>query len=127
MSGWKLRWWKNAEEIRNDILNELRVERAKEKEAEDKIKKEADDKIKAENAVKAKEPWVDIKGILEDPKNGIRVDLDWNDAFVTYLRDNGITGVDDEIVVQKWITMLYRDLIEQNQEAQTQGINNDLL
>ena len=69
---------------------------------------------------KDQEPWVDIKGAVEDPQHGIKMELDWNDAFVEFLRDNGIQGTDDEVVVQKWITLLYRDLIEQNSE-QTRG------
>jgi len=123
----KLRWWKNAEEIREDILKDLRAERAEEKKDEEEAKAIKDKAAEEAKAIKDQEPWVEIKGLLEDPKNGIRVDLDWNEAFVTYLRDNGITGVDEEIVVQKWITMLYRDLIEQDQENQAQGVNNALL
>ena len=114
----KWRWWKTAEEIRKEILEEVRKEREEEKVVELK-------RLEEEKAEKEKEPWVDIKGIMEDPKNGIRVDLDWNDAFVDYLRENGITGADDEVVVQKWITMLYRDLIEQQQGER--GENNGLV
>jgi hypothetical protein len=95
----KWRWWKTAQEIRDEVIQAI------------------EDKKQAEINERNNEPWVDIKGIVEDPKHGIRVDLDWNEAFVEYLRENGITGVDEEVVVQKWITMLYRDLIEQNQQA----------
>jgi len=87
----------NKEKIKNEILDELREQ-----------KKQA-------TVVKDAEPWVDIKGAIEDPEHGIKMELDWNDAFVTYLRDNGITGADDEVVVQKWIALLYRDLMEQKQ------------
>ena len=93
----KWRWWRTTEEITQDVLASI--------EAKELAKKEA----------RENEPWVDINGIVEDPKHGIKVDLDWNDAFIEYLRDNGITGVDEEIIVQKWITMLYRDLMEQGQ------------
>jgi hypothetical protein len=121
----KLRWWKTAEEIRNEVLDQVRKEREEERIIEQKRieeQKAEEEKIAEE---KAKEPWVDIRGIMEDKKHGIKVDLDWNDAFVDYLRENGITGADDEIVVQKWITMLYRDLIEQQQGDK--GADNGLI
>jgi len=95
----KLRWWKTAQEIEDAAVARFHAE-------QEKVVEE-----------KNKEPWVDIKGMVEDPEHGIKVDLDWNDEFVEYLRENGITGVDDEVVVQKWITMLYRDLVEQNQQS----------
>lgn len=123
-----LRWWKTADEIREEVLTQVRKERAEEKAADLKLaeefaeKKAADEKIEQEK--RDKEPWVDIRGMLEDPKHGIKVDLDWNDAFIEYLRDNGITGADEEIVVQKWITMLYRDLMDQQG---VDGENNGLV
>ena len=61
---------------------------------------------------KKKTPWVEIKGMIHGADRGrIKIDLDWNDEFVEYLRANGITGTSDELVVQKWITMLYQDII----------------
>ena len=96
----KLRWWKTADEIRDEVIES--IEKKKQQEIEERDK----------------EPWVDINGIVEDPKHGIKVDLDWNDAFIEYLRENGIQGTDDEVVVQKWITLLYRDLVEQDKGQQ---------
>lgn len=98
----KWRWWKTAQEIRDEVLEAI------------------EEKKQQEEAKKDEEPWVDIKGAVQDPEHGIKMELDWNDAFVEFLRDAGIQGTDDEVIVQKWITLLYRDLIEQNSE-QTSG------
>lgn len=57
------------------------------------------------------EPWVEIKSAVIDPVKGIQIELDWNAAFVQYLRDNGMTGQDDETIVQKWLAFLYEDLV----------------
>jgi hypothetical protein len=121
----KLRWWKTSEEIRNEVLDQVRKEREEERIIEQKRIEEQQEEEKKIAEEKTKEPWVDIRGIMEDSKHGIKVDLDWNDAFVDYLRENGINGADDEIVVQKWITMLYRDLIEQQQGEK--GADNGLI
>ena len=31
------------------------------------------------------QPRVEIIGSVIDPKHGIQIELDWNDAFITYL------------------------------------------
>jgi hypothetical protein len=61
-------------------------------------------------------PWVTITGEAIDPEKGIRLSLDWNDEFIKFLKSNGITGSDEEQIVQKYITMLYRELMEQMEE-----------
>lgn len=58
------------------------------------------------------EPWVNISSTSYDKTKGFRIELDWNDAFIEHLRDNGIQGRSDEEVVQKWLGFLYGDLIE---------------
>jgi hypothetical protein len=58
------------------------------------------------------EPWVQVIGEHIDPKYGIRIELDWNDAFVDYLKRNGYTGTSDETIVQKWLAHLYKHLVE---------------
>lgn len=58
------------------------------------------------------EPWVEIKSERIDPIKGIQIELDWNPAFVQYLKDNGITGRDEETAVQRWIAMLYQNLMD---------------
>lgn len=57
------------------------------------------------------EPWIEIKSADFDPVKGIHIELDWNVAFVQYLKDNGFKARDDETIVQKWLAFLYEDLI----------------
>jgi hypothetical protein len=56
-------------------------------------------------------PWVDINTADFDLSTGFKIDLDWNDAFIAYLRQNGIKGQTDEIIVQKWLAFLYEDIV----------------
>jgi len=53
----------------------------------------------------SKEPWVTIIGdtVTEE---GIQLALDWNDAFVKYLKSQGVTGADETQVVQHWLAMI---------------------
>lgn len=76
------------------------------------------------------EPWVEIKSERLDPVKGMVIELDWNDAFIQYLKENGITGRDEDTAVQKWIAMLYSELVsgleEQSIEAtHKKGVVND--
>lgn len=57
------------------------------------------------------EPWIEIKSADFDTVKGIHIELDWNVAFVQYLKDSGFKGRDDEVIVQKWLAFLYEDLI----------------
>lgn len=65
-----------------------------------------------------KEPWVRVVGENIDPVKGIQIELDWNDAFVVYLRNNGYTGSSDEAIVQKWLAHLYKHLMEEMNPTQ---------
>lgn len=143
----KLRWWKTRAEIEFEltqkILEGLRAEqerkeaeaveaarlqaeleaKAKE-EAEIRFKAEEDARIKAEEELKAQqEPWVDIKGWVESAEHGLKIELDYNAAFVTYLRDAGIKGIDDDQIVQKWLAMVSQDVSNNILE---QEINNSI-
>ena len=70
--------------------------------------KEAADELRRNG----KEPWVEIKSADYSEVKGIHIELDWNEAFIQYLKDNGIKGKDEESIVQKWLAFLYQDLIE---------------
>lgn len=56
----------------------------------------------------SKLPWVKIVGESVDPEKGIRIELDWNEAFIKYLRKNGYNGSDEEAVVGKWLAHMYK-------------------
>lgn len=69
------------------------------------------------------EPWVEIKSDGIDGVKGIHIELDWNEAFIEYLKDAGIKGPTEDAVVQRWIAFLYQDLIERLED---EAINNDI-
>ena len=56
-------------------------------------------------------PWVDVHSAEFDPARGVQIDLDWNPAFIVYLKENGLKGKTEEIIIQKWLAFLYEDLV----------------
>jgi len=70
------------------------------------------------------EPWIEIKSAEYNEAKGIQIELDWNDAFIGHLKDSGITGRDDEIIVQKWLSLLYQNLSDKL-EADALDRSND--
>ena len=67
-----------------------------------------------------KEPFVKIVGILEEANGKIRLELDWDDAFIQHLKANGYTGVDDSAIIQRYIAELTAMVT-----AEMQGDSND--
>ena len=55
------------------------------------------------------EPWVDLQGYTETT-NGLKISLDWNDAFIDHLRDEGMVGVDEDQIVHRWLAMLMQNV-----------------
>lgn len=102
-----------AGEIKTQLVEELKDEKVR---AQEKLNKRREIEKEARDAYVTKmkesaEPWVDVIGQTQD-EQGVRTELDWNDAFVDYLRKNGITGVDDDQMVQKWLALLLRDVAD---------------
>jgi len=88
--------------------NALKIEEIKKRREEEKAEQLAYvDKMK-----ESPDPWVDIVGWIRTDE-GVKVELDWNNALVDHLRANNITGADDDEVVQKWVTLLMRDMADQ--------------
>ena len=58
------------------------------------------------------EPWVEIKSADFNEIKGIQIELDWNEAFVQYLKDNGVKARTDDMIVQKWLATLYADMVD---------------
>lgn len=123
----KISNWLNRKEIKMEAKlvefeqrynDELARQAALRQDAEDKLK-EAEQAVNMyrarDEADEAKrngtEPWIEIKSADFDPVRGIHIELDWNVAFVQYLKDSGIKARDDETIVQKWLAFLYEDLI----------------
>lgn len=109
--------------IRKQVLEELKSEEER-KQLELKERREEEKKLRAEYIEKMRDstdPWVDIEGLSQSDQ-GVRIELDWNNAFVQHLRDNGITGTDDEQVVQHWVTLLLQDMVSRfDEESPEQG------
>ena len=99
------------------VVDELKDDRTRKIE-EAKFRREEEDieqKKYIEKMKQSPDPWVDIIGWVRTDE-GVKVELEWNDAFVDYLRGNGIKGSDDEQVVQKWVTLLLRDMADEMEE-----------
>ena len=105
------------EMLKKQIFEEMKDEQTlRMEEARVRREQEAEERRKYVDTMKASpDPWVDVIGMTETDK-GVKVDLDWNDAFVDYLRSEGIHGADDDQVVQKWITLLLRDMADKMEE-----------
>lgn len=58
------------------------------------------------------EPVFTLKSIGFDPEKGIRLETDWNAAFVQLLRDNGYTGTSDEQIVQKYVALVTKQIAD---------------
>lgn len=62
------------------------------------------------------EPWIEIKSDGVDPIKGMVIECDWNPAFIQFLKENGITAKDENVAVQKYIAMLYEDIVNKMDE-----------
>lgn len=61
---------------------------------------------------KKQEPYFNIVSDEIDPVQGIKITLDWNDEFITYLKSNGYTGTADEVIIQKWLSDISKQVAE---------------
>lgn len=105
--------------VRAQVMEEMKSEKERtryEKMAAREEAKKAHDAY-VETMKASSDPWVDIQGWVETSE-GVRVELDWNDAFVAHLKSEGITGADEDQVVQRWVTLLLRDMTTQLEESQ---------
>lgn len=114
-------------ELKAQIMDELKDDQVKrmelEKERRERETLEQQEYIKRMKA--SPDPWVDIVGWVRDSQ-GVRTELEWNVAFVDYLRGEGVTGVDDDAVVQKWVALMMHDMAgrmdeERDEESEFAG------
>ena len=105
------------EQLKKQILSELqdeqtrKMEQAKARRLEEKAEKEEF----IEKMKNSPDPWVDIMGWVHTDE-GVRIELEWNDAFVDFLRAEGVTGTDEDQIIQKWVTLLLRDMADQMED-----------
>lgn len=58
-----------------------------------------------------------IKAMSYDDETGkIKIDMDWDDEFVNYLKRNGFNGATDESIVHKYVATLYQNMLARQQE-----------
>jgi len=59
------------------------------------------------------EPWVSMPNISWDPNDPSKsfFELDYNDYFVKFLRENGYNGETDEIAVERWLSDVCRSVV----------------
>lgn len=97
------------DQIRKQVLEELKADDTR-KEAQAEKARQEGDAVRTEFVERMKassEPWVDILMWVETP-TGVKYQLDWNDAFIKTLREQGVAGIDDDTVVQRWVALLLR-------------------
>jgi len=70
-------------------------------------------KTKKEKVKKVSTPHVEVIGDGFDSKKGIKLELDWNDEFIEYLKKIGYIGVSDETIVQKWLSDVNAQIIKE--------------
>lgn len=67
------------------------------------------------------DPWVQITGKGNDPVKGVEISLDWNDAFIEYLKQQKIQGVTPIVAVKKWLAFVNLHIID---ELEQQAVGN---
>ena len=58
-------------------------------------------------------PWVDVTGTVTSDGR-IALEADWNDAFIVFLRGEGLNGANDEAIVQQYIAIMHRQLMSED-------------
>ena len=107
-----------AEQVNIQFANKVQQE----KDARDQRHK-VEDAVRSEftNTMKdSPEPWVDLQGYTET-KQGLKITLDWNNAFIDHLRDEGMTGVDEDQIVHRWLAMLMQNVATETEENEPKG------
>lgn len=114
------------DQIRKQVLDELKGETQKVEAQAEKAREEADAvRAKFVEEMKASpEPWVDILMWTETP-TGVKYQLDWNDAFIKHLENNGIKGVDEEQTVQKYVALLLRSSADNMDEQHAENLHEN--
>lgn len=104
--------------IKQQIVDEMKDERALAlEEAAQRRISEAEERQKYfEKMKESPEPWVEIVSWI-DTDQGVKVELEWNDAFIDHLKVEGITGTDEDQIVQKWVAVLLHNVADDMGES----------
>lgn len=99
-----------------DLKNKNYVGDTEDSLVEDYLKKQSENEAKRlvelerDEKRKSSEPWVEVIGEKMDKEGLIELQLDWNDAFIKYLRQHGFRGATDDVIVQQWLISLDRSM-----------------
>jgi hypothetical protein len=100
------RWWKRR-----------KIKLAEEDAKFQRWEQEQENKQKRAELKKSKTPWVTITG--ENPtEEGLKLELDWNDAFIEMLRESGYKGISEDQLVGKWLLQLQQQLVSGEDDEQ---------
>lgn len=123
-------WFKSKEQKEREELERFQRWKTLQEEADSKVEKdrlkyEADltkaAKQLEEEELKAlkesDEPWCDWVAHGKDSSGQIRVQLDWNKAFIDYLRECGFNGIDENLIVQKYLAAVARELLNDEHDG----------
>lgn len=73
--------------------------------------KEESTEITKDAETESDEPIFDIHTDIVDGQ--IRVKADWNTAFIDILKRHGYNGANEEVIVQQYLAVIHRNLIEE--------------
>lgn len=121
-----------ADSARNlvDEAKRSRERAARKEHHEHKVRLEAAKKhvtTVADSMKDSNEPFCILLGMDFTKENGIKVSLDYNDAFIRYLNAQGVQGDSDEGTITQWLAMLSHDIAEQTdvQDYIMNGVSED--
>jgi len=101
-------------QVTKELIEEIKEEKTlKKKEIE--IRQEMEDidyQAYVDRMLASSEPWVDFVGDVRTTEKGQRLRMEWNDAYIVWLKSIGITGADDDQIVQQYVTMLLKEMTE---------------
>lgn len=68
-----------------------------------------------ENRKNSNQPWFDIGSADFDADQGIKMQLDWNDAFIDFLKQNGYVGMTETDLVSQYLNDWLRTITPQTE------------
>ena len=105
-------------QVTAEIVEEMKEQKVYE-EKEREIRREEEDLERANYVAKMKasdEPWCEMDSKVRDTEHGLRVQMEWNDAFIVYLKGAGLTGSDDEQIMQQYLSLMLRENVDKYEE-----------
>lgn len=107
-----------TESIRRQVLDEFKEE---EKRKNEELKARRAEELKvistySETMKNSPEPWIDIRGYSQEVDGRLKIELDWNDAFIEQCKREGLSGSSDEQIIQKYLSLLTHNIDQQIQD-----------